>query len=101
MSAEHKDMLLAEARLSSPPSEQFLRHYHVPSLAREKRQLQNYMAVDLAHTVMLVEEGILARDHGAAILKTLLEIRAMPPEDFQIDPIKLIPESSRQFPAVL
>src|SRR6185436_12153602 len=82
------DMLLAEARLSRPPSEQFLRHYHVPSLAREKRQLQNYMAVDLAHTVMLVEEGILSRDHGAAILKTLLEIRAMPAEDFQIDPVK-------------
>ena len=88
MSAEHKDMLLAEARLSRPPSEQFMRHYHVPSLAREKRQLQNYMAVDLAHTVMLVEEGILAREHGAAILKTLLEIRAMPAEDFQIDPVK-------------
>ena len=62
MSAEHKDMLLAEARLSSPPSEQFLRHYHVPSLAREKRQLQNYMAVDLAHTVMLVDHVIARLD---------------------------------------
>ena len=88
MSAEHKDMLLAEARLSSPPSEQFLRHYHVPGLAREKRQLKDHMAVDLAHTVMLVEQGILARDQGAAILKALMEFRDLPPDAFPIDPLR-------------
>ena len=88
MSAEHKDMLLAEARLSSPPSEQFLRHYHVPGLAREKRQLTDHMAVDLAHTVMLVEQGILARDQGATILKALMEFRDLPPDAFPIDPLR-------------
>ncbi len=88
MSAEHKDMLLAEARLSSPPSEQFLRHYHVPGLAREKRQLKDHMAVDLAHTVMLVEQGILARDQGATILKALMEFRDLPPDAFPIDPLR-------------
>ena len=88
MSADHKDMLLAEARLSSPPSEQFLRHYHVPGLAREKRQLKDHMAVDLAHTVMLVEQGILARDQGATILKALMEFRDLPPDAFPIDPLR-------------
>jgi len=88
MSAEHKDMLLAEARLSRPPSEQFMRHYHVPGLAREKRQLKDHMAVDLAHTVMLVEQGILARDQGATILKALMEFRDLPPDAFPIDPLR-------------
>jgi argininosuccinate lyase len=85
MNTEHKDILLTEARLSSPPAEQLMRHYQRPGLAREQRQFKDFVAVDLAHTVMLVEEGILARDQGAAILKTLLEIRELSVEDFPVD----------------
>lgn len=85
---ENKGMLLAEARLSRPPAEQLTRYYQTPGLAREQRHFKEFVAVDLAHTVMLVEEGILPRETGAAILKTLLEIRALSVEDFPVDPLK-------------
>jgi argininosuccinate lyase len=85
---EHQDMKLTEARLSSPPAGQLIRYYQLPVLAREQRHFKEFVAVDLAHTVMLVEEGILPRETGAAILRTLLEIRAMSAADFPVDPLK-------------
>ncbi len=88
MNPEHKDLLLTEARLSGPPAEQLMRHYQKPGLAREQRHFRDFVAVDLAHTAMLVEEGILARDAGAAILKTLLEIRDLSVDAFPVDPLK-------------
>ncbi len=84
---EHKDMLLTEARLSRPPAEQLIRYYQLPGLAREQRHFKEFVAVDLAHTVMLVEEAILPAETGAAILKTLLEIRGMSAKDFPVDPL--------------
>ena len=85
---EHKEMRLTEARLSSPPAEQLTKYYQTPGLAREQRHFKEFVAVDLAHTVMLVEQGILPRETGATILKTLLEIRGLAVEDFPVDPLK-------------
>jgi argininosuccinate lyase len=82
------DMVLTEARLSSPPSERLLRYYQLPGLQRERRHFPQFLAVDLAHTVMLVEQGILPKPQGAAILRELLELRTIDADEFPVDPRK-------------
>ncbi|MDB6086345.1 MAG: argininosuccinate lyase [Gammaproteobacteria bacterium] len=52
------EILLTEARLSAPPAERLVKYFDLPSLEREKCQYREFVAVDLAHTTMLVEEGI-------------------------------------------
>lgn len=79
------ETLLAEARLGSPPASRLMKHYALPGLERERRQFHEFVAVDLAHTTMLVEEGILSADTGRAILGQLLKIRDMHPSEFPVD----------------
>lgn len=61
------------------------KYYTKPNLLRELLQFHEFLAVDLAHTVMLVEQRILSREHGALILKELLSLRELGPERFGID----------------
>jgi argininosuccinate lyase len=82
------ETLLTEARLGTPPSEALIKYYEIPGLAREKRQFEEFNAVDRAHTVMLAEQGILPNEVAGVILKGLLEIRDMDPETFPMDPLK-------------
>ncbi|AGW95453.1 argininosuccinate lyase [Cupriavidus necator] len=84
-SATSQETTLAEARLKSPPASRLTKHYALPGLERERRQFHEFVAVDLAHTTMLVEEGILSVDTGRAILEQLLTIRNMQPSEFPID----------------
>lgn len=79
------ETLLTEARLSAPPAARLIKYHDQPSLAREKKQFQEFVAVDLAHTVMLVEEGIISAATGRAILQQLLAIQGMKPDDFPTD----------------
>lgn len=85
--AEH-EILLTEARLSSPPAEGLIKYHDIPGLAREKRHYREFNYVDLAHTVMLAEQGILSKDVARVILKGLLELRHTDPDTFPIDPVK-------------
>ncbi|WP_257993252.1 argininosuccinate lyase [Cupriavidus pauculus] len=57
----------------------------MPGLDRERKQFHEFVAVDLAHTTMLVEEGILSGETGRAILQQLLKIRNIEPSDFPVD----------------
>lgn len=77
--------VLSEARLDAPPAARLLKYVDSPGLDRERRHFQEFMAVDLAHTVMLGEEGILSTEAGCAILQQLIEIRRMSPTDFPVD----------------
>lgn len=89
MTAVHKrELALAEARLSAPPSDRMVRYHDLPQLAREKRMFKEFLAVDLAHTAMLVEQGILTKQTGAAILAQLKKLEKVDAEDFPIDVIK-------------
>ncbi|WP_457091358.1 argininosuccinate lyase [Microvirga sp. P5_D2] len=83
-----REILLTEARLSSPPAEGLIKYHDIPGLAREKRHFREFNHVDLAHTVMLAEQGILPKDVAGIILKGLLELRHMDPATFPIDPVK-------------
>jgi len=80
-----QEILLTEARLSSPPAPRLIKYHDLPALEREKKQFQEFVAVDLAHTTMLVEEGIISADAGRAILQQLLAIRLLKPSDFYTD----------------
>jgi len=79
------EILLTEARLSAPPAERLIKYHDLPGLEREKRQFREFVAVDLAHTTMLVEEGIISSDVGSAILKQLLRVKGMQVTDFPTD----------------
>lgn len=77
-----------EARLSKPPSELLLLHDHVPHLLREKQQFPQYLQIDLAHLVMLVEQDIVSKSIAQQILPVLLGIREGGVENLEIDPSK-------------
>ena len=83
-----REILLTEARLSSPPADALIKYHDVPGLAREKRQMREFNQVDLAHTVMLAEQGILTPNVAKMILQALIELRGMEPAAFPIDPLK-------------
>ena len=72
-------------RLKAPPSEKLIRNASRPRLEREIGHFRQFMKVDMAHTVMLVEQNILARKDGARILRTLREIDHLGPDRFPID----------------
>ncbi|MEJ5126557.1 argininosuccinate lyase [Comamonas sp. MYb21] len=80
-----QEILLTDARLSAPPAPRLIKYHDLPGLEREKKQFQEFVAVDMAHTTMLVEEGIISAAAGRAILQQLLAIRHMKPSDFPTD----------------
>jgi len=83
-----REILLTEARLSSPPADALIKYHDVPGLAREKRRMREFNQVDLAHTVMLAEQGILTRNIAKVILQTLIELHGTDSAEFPIDPLK-------------
>lgn len=83
-----RHILLAEARLASPPAEALIRYHDIPALAREKRHAREFNQVDLAHTIMLAEQGILPPDVARSILHGLLDLRRMDPATIPIDPVR-------------
>src|SRR5262249_45818230 len=68
-----KDPFLEHARLGAR-SDTLIEYEEIPHLPRLKRRAREYALADLAHAVMLVEEGILSADRGARLLDGLLHI---------------------------
>lgn len=60
--------------------------YQLPGLQRERRQFDEFSRIDLAHAVMLVEQGIITPAVGQQILPVLLEIRERGFDKLDIDP---------------
>jgi argininosuccinate lyase len=79
------DLFLEGARLG-PRSPTLIQYDEAPRQARLPRRFRPYAVVDLAHVVMLVEEGILPPDRGARLLTGLLDILDSGPERFPWDP---------------
>lgn len=86
--AHERELHLAEARLASPPAERLLKYHDIPSLEEERTKFREFLAVDLAHTTMLVEQSILTREVGAAILAQLRALAALPEAEFPVDPTR-------------
>ncbi|HEX6207543.1 MAG TPA: argininosuccinate lyase [Actinomycetota bacterium] len=80
------DATMQHGRLGGPPSAVNLEHSGAPHLRYEVRMLRAFAAVDMAHTVMLAEQGILTEAQAGAILSALREIDELGPEGFPTDP---------------
>lgn len=73
------------ARLGKPMNSVMLDNMMIPRLNRERKSLYAYCYVDMAHTVMLAEEGIITEAQAGQILKVYREIQALG-NDFPINP---------------
>jgi argininosuccinate lyase len=74
-----------EARLGKPPSALLLQYDSIPLVTREKGHFDQYCQIDLAHLVMLVEQGIVSRSVARKILPVLCHIRDGKVEKLQVD----------------
>jgi argininosuccinate lyase len=79
------EILLSDARLKSPAASRQLKYNELPKLEGETKKLKEFVAVDLAHTAMLVEQKIITLEVGREILDQLLIIRDLKPADFPVD----------------
>lgn len=81
-----QDASFTEARLGIPPNEANIDHILVPLLELDKKLFFAFLEVDMAHTVMLAEQGIITKAQAAQILNLLQEIQDLGPNEFPIDP---------------
>lgn len=88
---------MQDGRLGGPPNDVNIRNSIEPNLRYELRSLYAFMQVDMAHTVMLAERGILTLAQAGAILRLLREIDALGPDRFPTDPSygSLLPQVER------
>jgi argininosuccinate lyase len=80
-----RDVFLEEARLG-PRNPVLIEHDEAPRVAHLRRTFRDYLLVDLAHAVMLVEEGIVDGSRGARLLRGLLDARDLGADGFPWDP---------------
>jgi argininosuccinate lyase len=80
-----QDLFLEEARLG-PRNPVLIEHDEAPRLAHLRRYFRDYALVDLAHAVMLVEEGIVDGARGARLLAGLLAALDLGADGFPWDP---------------
>lgn len=74
------------ARLGKTQAACLLEHGTRPRLEEARQTFFERCHVDQAHTVMLVEQGIVSREHGSQILRLLAEIEKLGPDRFPMDP---------------
>jgi len=75
-----------EQRLKRDPSPLILQAYGAPHIGADKANFHHHLAAHRAHTVMLVERGIIAAADGAAILRALRELEAAGVESVPVRP---------------
>ena len=73
------------ARLSAPPDPAMVAAAFAGELEGQKGLAAGMGLADLAHTVMLVEQKVIPKEPGAALLAALLELQRGP-EGFVLDP---------------
>ncbi len=82
------EFTLAEARLSSPPADRLMKYYVLPALIKERRHFDEFLLVDLAHTTMIAEQGIIDRATAKALIGALHELRGTGEDALVVDPGK-------------
>ena len=76
----------SEGRLGGTVNELNLEYSLATRLEKEALQLHSYLQVDMAHTVMLAEQGVLDGIQAGLILKSLREIESLEPGELPLDP---------------
>jgi len=74
------------ARLPGPPAPELVRAGHTEEVAQAFALARALSLADLAHAVALAECGAIDAATAAALLGGLLDLDAIPPEDFPWDP---------------
>ncbi|HEU4673466.1 MAG TPA: argininosuccinate lyase [Candidatus Limnocylindrales bacterium] len=69
---------LAEGRLGEPPDRTNQEYILKPVLRAELDQLPIFLEVDLAHCLMLIEQGVIERSDGERLLAALLRLADQP-----------------------
>ncbi|MDP2871584.1 MAG: argininosuccinate lyase [Bacillota bacterium] len=75
-----------DARLGKPQADELKNYVTAPGLAASRRGFFDYCLVDLAHTVMLAEQGILKPGVARAILGSLVGLYIAGPDALPWDP---------------
>ncbi|HRE46756.1 MAG TPA: lyase family protein [Aggregatilineales bacterium] len=75
------------SRLKEQPAEELLNTAFAHEVGDGPLLYQAMSLTDLAYVIMLKEEGLLPQDAGAALLRGLLTLHAIPPDEFPYDPI--------------
>lgn len=78
-------MSLTAGRFHAPVSPLFREAVLQPMLDAELAAFSEYIAVDRAHTVMLIEQGIINRDAGGKILNGLRSIETLGRDQFPLE----------------
>ncbi|WWC65349.1 argininosuccinate lyase [Kwoniella dejecticola CBS 10117] len=74
-----------EARLAKPPSMLLQLYENLPTVEREKRQFDSFLQIDLAHLVMITEQGIIPKSISQQLFPVLLDIRSQGGDHVPID----------------
>jgi argininosuccinate lyase len=69
-------LALTDARLGKPQSAALNLAVNAPGLVGEARMFEAFMAADLAHVVMLAEQGLVPPTRAKPLIQGLLELRA-------------------------
>ena len=75
-------------RLKEPPAPELIATAYAREVGDAAILYTGMSLADLAHVVMLVEAGVMAKDMGAELARALLEIHPNPPLDFALDPAR-------------
>ena len=78
-------VLGAADRLHSPPAPDLVVTAFAAELEQQDALFEGIGLADIAHTIMLVEAGVIPADQGAALLSFLLKLQPRP-RDFVPDP---------------
>jgi argininosuccinate lyase len=79
------DVLGVGSRLASGPAPELIQTAFARELADQLPLFEGMSLADLAHTIMLIEGGVIPPDAGRELLAALLALHAAPP-DFMPDP---------------
>jgi argininosuccinate lyase len=74
--------LAREGRLAAGPAEELVAAGHAAEIAHAIRLARGMSLSDLAHAVVLSEAGVLAPGTASALAAGLLELHAIPPDEF-------------------
>ena len=78
--SENNSVLGVGSRLASGPAAELVQTAFARELADQLALFRGMSLADMAHTVMLIEAGVIPLSEGAALLSALLALHEYPPD---------------------
>ena len=96
MTGKEPEFLGLGGRLEVPAGEDLVKAGFALEIADAHLLHDGFALADLAHVLALADLGVLPEEDSAALLRALLDIGAVPPEEFPYDPAYGDPWNSRE-----